>query len=228
MKENPKFIEPEMVRIIHQKPEKSMTISMVHLPKGKFMFGEGSEAREVSIDYEFEMGKFPVTIEEYDMYCEDTNVEKPSDEGGGRGKRPVKNVNWHDAVAFCEWLSKKSSQNYRLPTEIEWEYACRAGTTTKWSFGDDEKELGKYAWYRDNSNGKAHIVGGKKPNPWGLFDMHGNVWEFCEDWYDEDRDIKVVRGGSWFNDDYHTYSALWDYPIYRRDCRGFRLLRTLS
>ena len=113
------FIEPEMVNIIHQKTQKSMTISMVHLPKGKFMFGEGSSAREVTIDYEFEIRKFPVTFEEYDMYCEDANVEKPSDEAWGRGRRPVINVSWYDAVAFCEWLRVKSGQNYRLPTEKE-------------------------------------------------------------------------------------------------------------
>jgi formylglycine-generating enzyme required for sulfatase activity len=175
------------------------------------------------------MGKYPVTFDEYDMYCEDENKEKPSDRGWGRGKRPVINVSWHDAVAYCKWLSEKSNQNYRLPSEIEWEYACRAGTTTKWSFGDDEKELKKYAWYNDNSNGSTHEVGLKESNDWKLHDMHGNVFEWCEDWYDKDEDSKVLRGGSWL---YYSSLARSTYrfgfdPSIRSDDVGFRLLRTL-
>ncbi|MDQ7086055.1 MAG: formylglycine-generating enzyme family protein [Sulfurovum sp.] len=200
-----KFIEPKMVRIIHQKPEKSMTIEMVHLPKGSFTMGEGSNRKEVYLNYEFEIGKYPVTFDEYDIYCEDEKIDKPSDEGWGRGKRPVINVSWHDAVAFCKWLSKKTNDTYKLPTEKEWEYACRAGTDTKWSFGDDEKALGKYAWYSKNSYdlGKkdkdygTHRVSEKLPNDWGLFDMHGNVWEWYEDCYNKDEKSKVLRGGSW-------------------------------
>jgi formylglycine-generating enzyme required for sulfatase activity len=232
-----KYREPEMVSIIHQKPEKSMTISMVHLPKGKFTFGEGNDAKEVTIDYEFEIGKYPVTFDEYDTYCEDMNIEKSSDRGWGRGKRPVINVNWHGAVAYCEWLSKKSNQKYRLPTETEWEYACRAETTSKWSFGDDIKELENYAWYDENSynlgdNHKdygIHPVGEKLPNRWGLYDMYGNVWEWCENWSDEKEKFKVLRGGSWFDDANSTRSAYRDWydPGLRVDVGGFRLLRTL-
>ena len=223
------FIEPEMVKIIHQKPEKSMSIEMVHLPKGKFVFGEGSDAKKVVIDYEFEIGKYQVTFDEYDIYCEDENKDKADDRGWGRGKRPVINVSWHDANDYCKWLNKKSKQNYRLPTEKEWEYACRAGTETKWSFGDDEKQLDKYAWYDDNSNGRTHLVGEKLPNPWGLYDMHGNVWEWCEDWYDKDEKWKVVRGGSWFLYAYNTRCAYRSYwtPTSRFDIMGFRILRTL-
>ena len=241
------FIEPEMVNIIHQKTQKSMTISMVHLPKGKFMFGEGSSAREVTIDYEFEIGKFPVTIKEYMTFVEDTNshvpewLEEDSDYNINTGtddhyqninqdkKAPIVGISWYDAVAFCEWLSKKSGQNYRLPTEKEWEYACRAGTKTKWSFGDDEEELSKYAWYNENSYGQAHIVGEKEPNLWGLCDMHGNVWEWCEDWYDEEEKHKVLRGGSWMYNANGSRSASrnWDYPTGRDNDVGFRLLRTL-
>ena len=232
-----KFIESEMVKIIHQKAEITMTIEMVHLPKGRFMMGEGSGQREVVIDYEFEMGKYPVTFDEYDMFCEDTKREKSHDEGWGRGRRPAINVSWHDAVAFCEWLSEKSNQNYRLPTETEWEYACRAGTTTKWSFGDDEKELDKYAWYDNNSYdlGEEHkdyginIVGEKLSNPWGLFDIHGNVFEWCEDWYDNKEDRKVLRGGSWSNIPRNARSSYRNRysPSVRSSVVGFRLLRTL-
>ena len=223
------FIEPEMVRIIHQKPEKSMSIQMVHLPKGEFMFEESYTQKKVVIDYEFEMGKYPVTFDEYDAYCEDKNKEKPDDEGWGRGKRPIINVSWNDAVAYCEWLSSKSNQHYRLPTEKEWEYACRAGTETKWSFGDYEEELDKYVWYKDNSNGTTHLVGEKLSNPWGLYDMHGNVWEWCEDWYDKDKYGKVVRGGSWYYSAFNTRCSVRNMgtPTDWVNYRGFRILRTL-
>ena len=88
---------------------------------------------------------------------------------------------WNDAVKFCEWLSKKEGKPCELPTEAEWEYACRAGTTTAFSFGDDPKDLGDHAWYREQFREPHHPVGRKKPNPWGLYDMHGNVWQWCAD-----------------------------------------------
>jgi len=125
-------------------------------------------------------------------------------------------VSWNDAVAYCEKLSAKEGNTYRLPTEAEWEYACRAGTETVWSFGNDEKVLGDYAWYRENAYNigekYAHQVGLKKPNAFGLYDMHGNVWEWCHDYYGEDYykqspekdppgpasgSLRVLRGGSW-------------------------------
>ena len=199
---------------------------------------------KVTFDYDFEIAKTPVTFEEYDLYCEDTNTKKPSDEGWGRGKRPVINVSWKDATNYCKWLSQQTKKEYRLPTEAEWEYACRAGTETKWSFGDDEKELGDYAWYIKNSNRKTHEVRRKEPNDWGLFDMHGNVGEWCEDdWvanYDKTpRDgtkyenssssYKVCRASGWFNDVLDTRSACRSYwnPILGFSIMGFRLLRTL-
>ena len=90
-------------------------------------------------------------------------------------------VSWNDAVAFAEWLSRKEGKTYRLPTEAEWEYACRAGTTTRYHFGDDVSKLGDHAWYDGNSGSKTHAVGQKRPNAWGLFDMQGNVREWCSD-----------------------------------------------
>jgi formylglycine-generating enzyme required for sulfatase activity/Zn finger protein HypA/HybF involved in hydrogenase expression len=207
---------------------------------------------EVIFNYDFEIAKYPVTFEEYDLFCEDTGKEKPDDNGWGRGKRPVINVSWHDAKEYCKWLSEKTGENYRLPTEAEWEYACRAGTTTKWSFGDDEKELENYAWYDKNNydlgvnhpDYGTHPVGEKLPNPWGLYDMHGNVWEWCEDDYvdsydktprdgkahiDNKADSKVFRGGSWDYNANFTRSTSRDggIPSARYDNRGFRLLRTL-
>ncbi len=225
------YIEPQMVRIIHPKPKKTMQIEMVHLPSGRFMMGEEGSQKEVIIDYEFEIGKYPVIFDEYDLYCDDMNIDKPDDKGWGRGERPVINVSWEDANRFCKWLSEKSGDNYRLPTEIEWEYACRAGGTTKWSFGNDKRDLSKYAWYYKNGNGSTHLVKGKKPNKWNLYDMHGNVWEWCEDSIivGDLQVKKVLRGGSWANTDYNTYSS---YRYFEKksnkDYRiGFRILRTL-
>jgi formylglycine-generating enzyme required for sulfatase activity len=143
---------------------------------------------------------------------------------------PVFNVDYPDAEAFCKWLSKKEGKAYRLPTEAEWEYACRAGTTTRWSCGDDKDDLVEFAnivydhfpkYARSNSPKGAHNlylvtapVGKFKPNPWGLYDMHGNVWQWCGDWYEEDyyqkspevdpkgpekgaSELRVIRGGTW-------------------------------
>ena len=198
----------------------------------------------ITFDYDFAIAKYPVTFAEYYLYCEDTGVKKPDDRGWGRGNRPVINVSWQDAKAYCDWLSKKSGKKYRLPTEAEWEYACRAKTTTKWSFGGDESKLKEYAWYNKNSNSKTHEVGLKKPNDWGLYDMHGNVWEWCEDdWEDnynstprdgsahknKKRGSKVLRGGSWVIDADYSRSAYRDDWVgdYRNGYVGFRLLRTL-
>jgi len=241
------FIEPKMVKIIHPKPEKTMTIEMVHLPKGKFLMGEDDSKKEVIIDYEFELGKYPVTIGEYMTFVEDTKshypewLEKGSEYNIETGtedyykkmnltdKAPIIGVSWHDAKAYCAWLSEKTDDEYRLPKEAEWEYACRAGTTTKWSFGDDEEKLGDYAWYYNNSEKITHVVGEKKENPWWLFDMHGNVWEWCEDWYDEKENRKVLRGGSWNYSASSSRSAfrIFGSPTIRNFSDGFRLLRTL-
>jgi formylglycine-generating enzyme required for sulfatase activity len=158
-------------------------------------------------------------------------------------------VSWDDAIAYCKKLSDKESKTYRLPTEAEWEYACRAGTETAWSFGDDEKVLGDYAWYRENTidigEKYAHQVGRKKPNPFGLYDMHGNVFEWCNDYYGaayyqsslgEDPtgpaqgSSRVLRGGSWPYNSPNSRSANRDtYDAdYRYHYNGFRLVRELD
>ena len=178
--------------------------------------------------YSYKMNPYQTTFEEYDKYCEATGVEKPSDEGWGRGKRPVINVSWEDATAYAKWLSDDENK-YRLPTEDEWYLACNVGAKTEWHFGDEEKELKDYAWYDENAGRKPHPVGEKKPNALGLYDMHGNVWEWCEDWYDKEEKYKVVRGGSWGRDagDSRSADRDWFNPTDRSFSIGFRLLRTL-
>ena len=162
---------------------------------------------------------------------------------------PATYVSWDDAVAYCEKLSEKESVTYRLPTEAEWEYACRAETKTTWSFGDDEASLGDYAWHDKNAwdigEKYAHQVGLKKPNAFGLYDMHGNVYEWCHDYYEADYykqspekdptgptsgSSRVLRGGSWFDLSRLSRSAYRNgYDAgYRVNYIGFRLVRELD
>jgi formylglycine-generating enzyme required for sulfatase activity len=163
---------------------------------------------------------------------------------------PATYVSWDDAVSYCKKLSEKEGKTYRLPTEAEWEYACRAGTKTAWSFGNDEKVLGDYAWSVENaaeivSEQYAQQVGLKKPNAWGLYDMHGNVSEWCRDYYGEDYyqqsptndptgptrgSFRVLRGGSWYSIPYTTRSAYRsrDDAGCRHYMGGFRVVRELD
>jgi len=117
--------------------------------------------------------------------------------GSRRARLPVINVNWDDAQSYVAWLSKLTGKPYRLLSEAEWEYAARAGSTTHYSFGDDEAELEQYAWYSANSINRVHPVGLKAPNAFGVFDMHGNVWEWVEDCYHDDYEGAPVDGGAW-------------------------------
>jgi formylglycine-generating enzyme required for sulfatase activity len=166
---------------------------------------------------EFYLGKYPVTQEQWQAVM-GNNPSKFSD----TPQNPVERVSWNDCQEFCQKLSQMTGQTYRLPSEAEWEYACRAGTQTRYYFGDNENQLGDYAWYEDNSGSKTHPVGQKKQNPWGLYDMHGNVWEWCEDswhpnyqgaptdgspWNDNDSQKRVRRGGSWYNSPWNCRSA---------------------
>ncbi|MGH1351228.1 MAG: SUMF1/EgtB/PvdO family nonheme iron enzyme [Methyloligellaceae bacterium] len=173
--------------------------------------------RKVTIDYRFAVGRYPVIFDEWDSYREDhPEAHNPVDNGWGRERRPVMRVSWDDTEGFLQWLKRQTQKPYRLLSETEWEYACRAGTETQYHFGDDEAQLKDYAWYDQNSEDKTHPVGLKKPNQFGLSDMHGNVLEWCEDvwhngydgapsdgsaWMDghEDTSYRVLRGGSWFD-----------------------------
>jgi formylglycine-generating enzyme required for sulfatase activity len=168
----------------------------------------------------FAIGRTPVTWGDYRRFCEATDshwpewLEKGSqyhlDTGSDDFYRkrgiaadtldlPVVGVSWEDAAAYCAWLSKHAGERYALPTEAQWEYACRAGTTTRWSCGDADKALDKHAWYAGNAGGRLHPVGEKQPNPWGLFDMHGNVWEWCSDWYASDYYEQLAAGSEQFS-----------------------------
>jgi formylglycine-generating enzyme required for sulfatase activity len=147
-------------------------------------------------------------------------------------------VNWNDATEYCRVLSEREGRHYRLLTEAEWEYACRAGTTTKWSHGDDESQLKEYAWYSGNSALHAESVGQIRANAFGLYDMHGNVREWCSDWYGRygksaevdpagpsSGSSRVVRGGCWFFEPYVVRSGFRNFydPDYRDGDLGFRV-----
>ena len=239
----------------------------------RYKMGLNKEEREqpiheVVINYDFEISAFPVTVEEFSLFVEDSNYITQAEKEGGAyiwdGKEytqkkdaswkkpyfkqshnhPVVCVSWNDAQAYIAWLNSKIKEHYRLPTEAEWEFACRAGTETQWHFGDNEKELEEYAWYGRKGGDGTKEVGTKKPNPWGLYDMHGNVWEWCEDDFvdnykntptdgstniEERKKYKSLRGGSWDNYSFDTRSTVrvGNNPTVRVNNVGFRLLRTL-
>ena len=197
---------------------------------GKFIMGspqteedrrDDEDQHEVTISKAFWIGDHAVTQSQYEKVMGKNlsyfQGHKSNEVQGDRSNHPVEAVLWDHAVEFCKRLSefpdeKKAGRVYRLPTEAEWEYACRAGTTTAFSFGESPLSLGDFAWYRENSDQQTHRVGEKKANAWGLYDMHGNVWEWCSDWYGEypKRAVtdpigpnvgsyRVLRGGRYFS-----------------------------
>jgi formylglycine-generating enzyme required for sulfatase activity len=226
---------------------------MVALPAGSFMMGsprdeagrssDESPQHRVTIPEPFAVGKYEVTFAEWDACVADggCNGYEPGDEGWGRGRRPVINVSWDDAQAYLRWLSKEAGQSYRLPSEAEWEYACRAGTTTRYSWGDDiTPQNANYG----GQIGRTAEVGTYPANPGGLHDMHGNVWEWVEDcmsdsyegaptdgraWTSGNCNQRGLRGGSWGSRPGLLRSALrlWSYTVSQYDDGGFRVARTL-
>ena len=190
-------------------------MDFVLIPPGSFRMGETGEGKvEVTLGQGFWLGKYSVTQRQYEALT----GANPSHFKKSGLDAPVESVNWGEAVAFCSKLSRRLRETggppeveCRLPTEAEWEYACRAGSTGRFCFGDDESKLEEYAWSSKNSGKKTHAVGEKKPNAWGLYDMHGNVWEWCQDWYGPypkepvtdpigpaKAEYRVLRGGSFY------------------------------
>lgn len=160
----------------------------------------------------FSLGISEVTFQEYDHYCELKGITKPSDNGWGRDTRPVTNISWDDANNYCKWLSYQLGKSVRLPTEAEWEFAARGGVKSKGFIFSGGDSLNEVSWNFGNSVGQTHPVGTKKENELALFDMSGNVWEWCSDWYNAtyyaespsnnptgplNGNYKILRGGSW-------------------------------
>ena len=236
--------------------------NMVAIPPGRFLMGaaEGEvdatedefPQHEVRIDYPFALGQHTVTFAEWDAArAAGARLEKPDDEGWGRDKRPVMNVSWEDARGYLAWLNGRLGLEgrpdaYRLPSEAEWEYACRAGTETPFSFGDRiNKSQAQFSMGNVGSAGQSVPVGSFPANAFGLCDMHGNVWEWCADhwhhdyngapldgsiWDGGDASRRVLRGGAWFSTPRHLRSAnrVRSNPTGRTDDKGFRVARTLS
>jgi sulfatase modifying factor 1 len=252
---NPVAARPQRVR--------DGPLMMMELPGGSFLMG--SSDSDV-MAYENEKPQHQVTVSGFriamtpvtaGMYHEVMQREALAE---SEARLPAVNVRWDDTIAFCNKLSEREgyrpcyrrrfgrwvcdwrADGYRLPTEAEWEYACRAGTTTRYSFGHDPSRLDAYAWFADNASGPQPIAS-KRPNPWGLYDMYGNVWEWCWDWYkryslkqvrswEDLRNFilpvyRVVRGGSFVDSPGFLRSAFRVFvrPVFRGRAFGFRCVR---
>jgi len=231
----------------------SIGMKLVLVPKGTFMMGspESEEGRqkdetqhEVTISKDYYLGVYEVTQAQYEKVMGKNPSSFPvAKVGNENADLPVENVSWDDAVEFCKKLSdlpeeKKAGREYRLPTEAEWEYACRAGSKTAYAFDDEEGLLPEYGWFSRNSSRRTHTVGLLEPNAWGLYDMHGNVWECCSDRYGDYPkgavsdpsapkvgSIRVFRGGSWRFEAAGCRSAAryGSAPSDRGDGLGFRV-----
>ncbi len=215
--------------------------NMVKIPEGKVVLRDDRIKKEWQVQVKpFLLAKYVVTMELYDAIANHKpNLFKDNN-------KPVVNISWNDAIVFCNLLSKKAglkeyysisddslivscnlaSNGYRLPSEAEWQYACKANTTG-YTYGT----LEKIAWYNENSNGQIHDVGQKEPNAWGLYDMLGNVWEWCYDLYDEKvyGSYRIFRGGSWAEEARGCGATCRrrSHPTFHIDDLGFRLARSI-
>lgn len=194
----------------------SINMEFVVIKPGSFTMGSSQEVgdedeapeHKVTITKPFYLGKYEVTQEQWEAVMENN----PSEFKGA--KQPVDSVSWEECQIFLKKLQDKTGHKFTLPTEAQWEFACRAGTTTPLNFGSSESLLSEYAWFQENSGNVTHPVGQKKPNPWGLYDMYGNVQEWCNDWYanpypkgavsdpqgPSSGESRVLRGGAWGDD----------------------------
>jgi formylglycine-generating enzyme required for sulfatase activity len=225
----------------------------VRIAAGEFVMGsrngkpDEQPVHRVVISSSFEMGKFEVTQAQWEAVMRRAHAKVGPGEAAGSGNPshfkgpslPVENVSWNEVQQFLRLLNARDPKHeYRLPTEAEWEYACRAGNT-----GDYGGSLDAIAWYESNSDGRTQPVGRKDPNAWGLYDMHGNVWEWVQDWYGfeyyeertstdpagpESGSYKVYRGGGWLSNagDCRASARGFNFPGDRYYYVGFRLVRT--
>ena len=224
---------PEVVPSHYRPMEESLIVNgvsfeLVGIPPGRFQMGsEAGAARghvnqlpvhQVEITEGFLAGQFPVTQSQWSSLGFSNPSAVPGD------NLPVHGITWDEATEFCEHLAKRSSRPVRLPSEAEWEYLCRAGTCSEYFFGEDDADLDQFAWYEGNSQDRLHPVGEKKPNPWGLHDVVGNIWEWCADvWQSdyegapgdgtprtdraEEQPRRVLRGASYDMDSFRCRSA---------------------
>ena len=237
---------------------KTTKLVLRRIEPGTFIMGfdQTNESRRVTLTKPFYMGVFEVTQRQWELVMGSWPGSSPSSSRGLGDTYPAYYVSYHDirgsssgaqwpasaavdASSFLGRLRAKTGLDFDLPTDAQWEYACRAGTATTYYWGDSMD--GAYAWYWGNSGSKTHPVGTKKPNAWGLYDMSGNVWEWCRDWYgtlaygtdpvgSASGSYRVGRGGSWFDssDGCASSSRNYGYPSYRDVFFGFRLVRVLS
>ncbi len=237
-------------RVITLDEKRGITMAFRRIPADRFRMGQRGiyadeePVHEVIIPHDFWMAETPVTQAQFEL-------GKPGHENGFPGKptHPAEQMTWHDAVAYCEWLTRvcraqlPEGMEAKLPTEIEWEYACRARTRTEYHSGDGEDALKKVAWFDGNSGSSTHPVEQLDKNGFGLFDMHGNVWEWCEDVWDADaykkrcdghvaersasaepNQLRALRGGSWNYAAWYCRSAIRvrDHAGLRSGGIGFR------
>ena len=233
----------------------SVSMKLAKIPKGSFLMGQRGEypdeepVHDVVVTRDFYLGVYPVTQAQFAVFAKATGLKH---ENGFPGNHdcPAENMDWNEAKAFCSWLNELSGSRMPkgyvadLPTEAEWEYACRAGTTTEYYTGDGEGALESAGWFDGNSENSTHPVGEKEPNEFGLYDLHGNVWEWCLDAWDEESyrkraagicdplteptsadPFRVDRGGSCYNSARGCRSAYrdWGGAGYRGRYHGFRL-----
>ena len=234
VKRHKRYIEPQMALI----------------PIGDFKQGNESDiasspVHAMSITTPFYISTHEITFSEFDLFSKDNAWRKPNDNTWGRGMQPVVDVSWYDAVAYCQWLSKKTHKHYRLPTESEWEYVARAHSKSRYGIGDDDTLLAEYAWFKDNSNTYPHEVGRKSANTYGLYDLLGNVQEWVLDDHlkynkseykriskdanavvIEDNNEKVIRGGSWHSeyDELMVYLRTTAEASEKNSYTGFRIV----